>query len=155
MISDLRAVVEAADELITCPDIDTLFRRAVELAREKLGIERCAIFVKDNGRYRSTYGTDHLGRTTDERSLSFPIDEVWKDRFRLLRPDEPKWFLIEEPRSAWDGNKVIIIDEGWVAVTLIQSSHDPILPVGVFVNDSAITGGPVDEVMQEFVAEIW
>ena len=44
---NLRVVVEAVDELITCADLDHFFRRAVELAREKLGVERCAIFLLD------------------------------------------------------------------------------------------------------------
>ena len=65
----LRAVVEVADELIACTDEDTVLRRAVELNREKLGLERCSIYLDDGDHLRGTYGTNRSGRTVDEREF--------------------------------------------------------------------------------------
>ena len=50
MVHRLHAVVDCADELIRCENLDTLYRRAVELAREKLNVERCSIFLLDEAR---------------------------------------------------------------------------------------------------------
>ncbi len=65
----LRAVLDAASELIQIQDLDTLYRRAVELARDKLEIERCGLYMFDESRsfVRGTYGTNDQRRTTDER----------------------------------------------------------------------------------------
>ena len=46
----LRTVIEAAQELINCADLNSLYRRSVELAREKLGLERCGLYLLDRAR---------------------------------------------------------------------------------------------------------
>ncbi|MFC1708670.1 PAS domain S-box protein [Candidatus Omnitrophota bacterium] len=142
----LRAVVEMADKLIACPDLDSLFLRAVELGRERLGLERCAIFVEEDGQVRGFYGTDRYGRTTDEHALRFEKNEYWAKHLRKLGPGDPKWIKVEGPRLEWDGKKTLEIDRGWIALTPIQSAHRPI---GVFVNDTAISKSEFDEVEQE------
>ncbi|MBM3249044.1 MAG: diguanylate cyclase, partial [Candidatus Omnitrophica bacterium] len=145
----LRAVLEAADKLIACPDIDTVFKRAVEFARERFGLERCAIFVEENGAVRGIYGTDRYGRTTDERSLKFEKNEVWKRRLKMLDTRDPNWVVVREPQLEWDGKSSVQIGEGWIVVTPIQSAHRPI---GVFVNDSAISGSSLDPMKQDTLA---
>jgi len=150
----LRAVVATADELITCPDMDTLLRRAVELARDKLGLERCSIFLEDDGHMQGTYGTSRDGRTSDERAHRFPVSENWwvnwKEHFQNLRPQAPRWFISQGTHLEWDGEKATPIgSEGWIAGTLIRSLTGPI---GVFYNDAAISEAEVDEAKQEIVA---
>jgi PAS domain S-box-containing protein len=43
-VNGLRSVLSAADELLNQIDLDSVLRRGVELMRERLGLERCAIF---------------------------------------------------------------------------------------------------------------
>ena len=124
-----RAVVAAADELMLCPDLDTLFRRAVELAREKLGVERCAIFVEENGWARGTYGTDLAGHTTDERAFRKPLEEHYGRQVPPSPPKGPSWFVLDHPRVEWDGKVHRQIGEGWTVLTPIRFSDRPI---GVF-----------------------
>lgn len=145
----LRAVVEIADELIPAPDADTVYRRAVELARERLGLERAAIFLADGQRVRATYGTDMNGRTTDERSHIIPMDDQWRERFRLRALNEPRWSLSLEPLQDWRNGHMAPRGQGWVAITPIQTARKA---VGVFCNDSAITKAPFDPVKQEIIA---
>ena len=150
----LRSVVAVADELITCPDVDTLFRSAVELARNKLGLERCSIFLAEDGYMRGTYGTDQYGRTTEEHASRFPVAEDWwedwREHFQDLGPQDPRWFIVEREHLEWDGEKTVPTgSEGWIAGTLIQSLAGPI---GVFYNDAAISGAAFDEAKQEVVA---
>jgi PAS domain S-box-containing protein len=143
----LRAVIEAADELIRCDQMDTLYRRAVELAREKIGVERVGLFILEPGdQYLvGTYGTDDQGRTTDEHAA---IDIVQLHPYPFTNADQP-WYVRQENQSYWDDDKLHLIDVGWVAGTVIRSLERPI---GVMFNDTAISHTPLSEATQETLA---
>jgi len=149
MTKCMRAIVKVADELIACPDIEIIFRKAVEFGREKLGLERCAIFIEEKNYMQGTYGTDRYGRTTDEHKNQSIKDKVWMRRLKMLRPQDPRWVVVEEPYIEWDNNETVQIGEGWIVVTPIQSANRSI---GVFVNDTAITGAVLDKMQQEILA---
>src|SRR4051794_14420482 len=99
----LRAVLGIADELMSCPDVDSLFRAAVELARTRLGLERCSLSQEEGAWPRGTYGTDPQGRTTDERAHHFMKASETLQRLSPLRSECPRWMVIHEPYSYWDG----------------------------------------------------
>ncbi|MBU2102850.1 MAG: PAS domain S-box protein [Candidatus Omnitrophota bacterium] len=149
MTKGLQTVAGIADSLIACPDVEDLFRRAVELAREKLGLERCVIFLEDGNFVRGTHGTDRYGRTTHEYFHALEKNEIWEERLRMLQPQDPRWIAVEEPLVEWDGQKEVHTGKGWVAITPIQSTHRSI---GVFINDSAISNAPLDTVKQDVLA---
>lgn len=146
----LKAVLAAADELITCPDVDTVLRRAVELARERLGLERCAIFLERDGQLWGTYGTDRTGATTDEKEQVFPIDQRWRECLQSTTDGSARWRLYNETRLEWNGQKAVPLGEGWVAVTPILQSASK--PIGALVNDAAISGAALDAAKQEVVS---
>ncbi|HEY8239847.1 MAG TPA: PAS domain S-box protein, partial [Kiritimatiellia bacterium] len=145
----LKGAVSAADELIGCPDSDTLYRRAVELARQRIGVERCTIFIKDDAGIRGTYGTNLKGETTDERSYRPLMNDRWAERLRPMKPGDPKWRIANEALQEWNGNLPIELKEGWIAVTPIQS---PLGPIGVLCNDTGISRRPVNPSIQEVLA---
>ncbi|MFH0935599.1 MAG: diguanylate cyclase [Candidatus Omnitrophota bacterium] len=145
----LRAVVAISDELIACPDVDTIFKKAVEFARSKLGIERCVIFLEEDGYMVGTYGTDRHGNTTDEHAQRFPKDKTWDERCRMLDFHTPQWFVAEEPHREWRGKEAAEIGRGWIVTTPIQSAHKSI---GVFVNDAAISKAPLVSMKQDILA---
>jgi diguanylate cyclase (GGDEF)-like protein/PAS domain S-box-containing protein len=147
--SGLHAVVEAADQFILCPEVETIFRRAVEFAREKFGLERCAIFLEEGNYVRGIYGTDRYGRTTDEHANRFEKNQVWRKRLKMLDSREPRWFVVREPQLEWNGNNAIQIGEGWIVITPIHSINRRI---GVFVNDAAISGAALDPMKQDTLA---
>ena len=143
---NLRAVVEAVDELITCVDLDTFFRRAVELAREKLGVERSAIFLLDptHQHMLGTYGTDLEGQTTNEQAAKFPPDSL-----AVLLSSDAKLWLVEEKEYAYrKGNQRRTRGRGWVATTVIRFGDEPI---GLFSNDTGLSHTPLNEVTQETI----
>ena len=146
----LRAVLDMADELIACPDTDTLFRRTVELARSQLGLERCGILLEQGDCIVGTYGTSLRGETTDEHTLRRPVTAGWRELFRLRGPEESRWTERHAPYQEWDGTDLRPLDRsGPVAGTPIQT---PRMRVGVFCNDNARTGSPLDRARQEVVA---
>ena len=144
----LRSVVAMADELIACPDMDIFYRRAVELPREKLGLERCAIFVCVGPDFIGTFGTDRHGQTTDERQHRFPTRAEWLKQFQQTRPEDRRTMVLHQPYVEVKDGSAKEFGEGWVAITPIQSAGDLL---GVFCNDSALSGAPLDEAQQEIV----
>ncbi len=143
----LQAVVEAADELLQIDDLDLVYRRAVELAREKLNVERCGISLFDPKRQflHGTYGTDLQGRTTDERSVMTPA----MDHPAFSAHGPRHWMRDPVQQGYWDKGAFQFAGEGWVATTVIGSSDEPI---GVFSNDTGISHSPIDDVQQEALA---
>ncbi len=143
----LRAVVEAADELIAIQNLDTFYRRAVELAREKLKVERCALFLFDApyAHLMGTYGTDEHGHTTDERGA--PI-EISRQEFELLNRDNSPWIVLEAKQTMWDGEQIRAVGFGWIANTIIRAGDEV---VGMFSNDSLLTHAPLDPIQQEAI----
>jgi PAS domain S-box-containing protein len=143
----LRAVIEAADELIRCDQMDTLYRRAVELARDKIGVERVGLFILEPGdQYLiGTYGTDDQGRTTDEHTA---IDTVQLHPYLFTNASQP-WYVRQEDLTFWDDDKLHLVDVGWVAGTVIRSLERPI---GVLFNDTAISHTLLSEATQETLA---
>lgn len=146
----LQSILDIADELIACEDEDALFRRAVELARARLGLERCAIFIEADGYLQGTFGTNLAGATTDERAHRFPKTGRWEERMRLRAPHEKRWSMSEETYHDWRDGGMLEVGHGPVAVTPIQSSQRHV--VGVFCNDNAISHAPMDPARQEVVA---
>ena len=146
----MRALVSVADDLNSSPDVETVYRRAVELARSRLNVERCAVFINKKGVFCGTYGTDFEGRTTDEHASTIPADKKWAERIRLGSPSEPRWHIDHEKHSWYSGDKRMVFNEGWVVFTPILQADGNIL--GVFCNDSAISRAPVNPLQQELVA---
>lgn len=146
----LQRILEITDELIACEDEETLFRRAVELARSKLGLERCSIIIDAGGEIRGTFGTNLRGETTDERSHRFPRAGLWEERMRLRGVTESRWSVSDETFHEWDGSGMRDAGRGPVAVTPVQSSRHHV--IGVFCNDNALSGTPLDPARQEVVA---
>jgi len=147
-----RAILAAADALLTCPDIDTLLRRAVELGRANLGLERCSIYLlsEDGGHVVGTYGTDRHGHTIDERLRRTPKDAFWVQCLQPWQPDQPRWLIQDNvPLHDYDGQEFMLIRHGWAVATPICSSQGPL---GIFFNDNALSGAPFDEARQEMAA---
>lgn len=146
----LRKVLALAYDLISIPDIDTLWKRAVEAARETLGLERCAIFIAQQGFLQGTYGTDREGRTTDEHDQHWMTNsDPWRDRGNLFTLDAPMWEVVHETQREWRDGEAVPVGKGWIVITPIRSAYGF---VGVLVNDAAISGAPLDEIQQEIVA---
>ena len=103
MANQLHAVVDCADELIRCEQLDTLYRRAVELAREKLGVERIGLFLldPDGQTLVGTYGTDDQGQTTEEHAATEPAS----NHPYLFNPTDQLWHVRTITQAYWESGK--------------------------------------------------
>lgn len=145
----LHGVLSITDELMVCTDTDLLLRRAVELARERLGIERCSIHLVDGQLMRGTYGTSLDGQTTDERGHAYPAGDYWA-RIREHKPGGARWLLRDAAYREWtNGTMAFLGESGVTACTSIQAETRAL---GVFYNDNAISGRPLDAELQDVVA---
>lgn len=150
MLHGLRTILSVADRLLACATTRELYRTAVDLSREELKLERTAILIKDGGTIKGTFGTNLKGQTTDETNHEIPIDERWRKRLDLHERGGRPWTIEAESYFEWDGRDMVGFGQGWVGITpIISHEHGA---VGVFCNDAAISGSPVDEVKQELLA---
>jgi PAS domain S-box-containing protein len=143
----LRAVIDSTDELIQCPDLDSFCRRAVELARQKLGVERCGLYLFDaeQNRMRGTYGTDIAGNIINEAAITWPTDLSQE----MARSIEKTWSLTEGEYRTLVGDENKVVGHGWNVQTVLRLGAEPI---GIFFNDTAISRAPVDPLQQEVIA---
>jgi AraC-like DNA-binding protein len=150
------SILGALDELTECRDTDSMLRLAVELGRERLGLERVRIYVRERGTadriiMRGTWGTGLHGQTTNEHHLyhEFPrgehdalLDCRGSGQLGMYHARAP-WFATEP------GPNTVLIGEGWVVATPLVAAREL---VGVMYNDCALSHGPVDERKQAATA---
>jgi PAS domain S-box-containing protein len=149
----LRAVLDATDELLQAPDVESVLRRAVELSRERLGTDRTAIFLAaPDGTYvRGTFGTDINGATTDERivRIIMPPNEDWRTFFAKVPPGERRTIKSNRPLYSLKNSEAVTTGQiGDIGVTLIPSTSGFI---GSLHNDNGITNRPLDDLQQEML----
>lgn len=154
-IGKVLAALSAADELASCQEASSMLRLAIELARERLGLERVGLYMRDRGTdriiMRGTWGTGSGGEITDESSLFHELapreyEALLGSRLsgglRMCR-DEAPWFVNEPGRSS------TVAGQGWVMATPLIAAREV---VGVMYNDCALTRSPVDEGKQAAAA---
>jgi PAS domain S-box-containing protein len=159
LVQGLNQVVAVTDELLSAPDLDALLCQAVELARTKLGLERCSIYLlrPEHDEMRGTYGTDAQGQTSDERDFCVSMREHWVAPLlggETSQSDTRRWFvkqthdLVAKDMGSENTDMRSLGKTGWIAATPIFSLQGPI---GVLFNDTAISDSPIDTIVQELV----
>ena len=150
--SDVRELAVAFQELSSFTEPDALVRRAVELARESIGVERAAIFLSDPGArlMMGTWGTDLERRTVDEHHVMFEWSEDAREVFRRAAQEGVPWTLIENsPIVEQLEGETRVLRRSWVVCTPIFSARRAI---GMMFNDAGLRGTPVDEERQGVLA---
>jgi signal transduction histidine kinase len=153
--ASLRGVLNCASEMLACETQDNLWKMAVEMARQELGVERCAIFVRDteSNEMVGTFGTNLSGQTTDERALRFvPTELLWQTAMQPMRT--PSQWVVSRETTLYeisnDGKSNVTIGTGWVVLTPISSRDN--VPFAIMSNDCAITRAPLDDDRQDLLA---
>ncbi|MEI7833156.1 MAG: PAS domain S-box protein, partial [bacterium] len=143
LLEGLRAVLDIADELLSCATVDELLRLAVEMACQRLGLERAAIMLEDGqGNLRGTYAIDMDGTTIDIHDQYISIEEHLV-RTRRMKSIHNRWFTAEDENSNNTNNLF-----GISAVTPFKMGER----IGIFNNDNALSGGMLNPDMQDVVS---
>jgi AraC-like DNA-binding protein len=150
--SDVRELAVALQELSSLTETDALLRRAVELARKSIGVERAAIFLIDSNAclMMGTWGTDLDGRTVDEHHVMTEWSEDAREAYRRAAEDGVPWTLVENcPIVEQLERETRVCGRSWVACTPIFSARRPI---GMMFNDEGRRGTRFDEERQGLLA---
>jgi len=147
---DLQAIVDIADRLISSSDLSGLLKKAVELARSHLRVERCSILLNFGTFLRGTYGTDLNGQTTDERDKVITMDSAWEHRFSMWSRKSSQWIVERDIHRSSPDARTAGVRDFWVATTPIKGSNNQM--IAVFCNDAVISGNPPDERLQDVIA---
>lgn len=143
-------MLAAADELASVGDTDQMLRRAVEMARERIGLERVGLYLRDpraeSTLLHGTWGTGAHGQTTDEHAVHHEYDRDNTELMRSLQHNGALWRQLEAPlQCVEDPRRNVEFGRGWLVVTPLVSARELI---GVMYNDSALSRSPVDELKQ-------
>lgn len=144
------SLLAAVEELVASRDTDGMLRRSVELARERLGLERVGLYLRDPKEprliFRGTWGTGAHGETTDERGLHYECNPSDYDALRHTQQNGALWLYFEHARHFAEAeDRSTVIGEGWIVATPLVSGGEV---VGVLFNDSALSHAPVDPAKQ-------
>jgi AraC-like DNA-binding protein len=146
--SDLASLLSALDEMIACESIDAILRCAVEIARERIGMTRVAIFLRDEpqGVMRGTWGTDLEGATVDEHFITFDIRPGDKESFERALHNGVYWSVFDNaPMVVHSPTETRVIGRGWVCCTPVRSGSELL---ATMFNDAGLTGTPIDDAKQ-------
>ncbi len=148
----LAMLLEAFDEIHALDDPNLMLRRAIELARDRIGLQRAGIFVLDRSHnlMLGTWGMDLKGNVVDEHHLMYDLSETDREAFRRSEEEAAHFTVFENcPIVEHHQGETRIAGRGWVACTPIRSTR---AAVGIMFNDAALTDAPVDEAKQAHAA---
>lgn len=140
-------MLSAADELTGYREIDTIVRRSVELSRDRLGLERVALFLlRDDDQCYGTFGTGLRGETTDERDIVFAMGDSHREAISNSLAGVGRWIVLRDvPLLTQVEGRTLVVGRGWNALTPVRARGGV---VGLFANDAAMSGAAVDDSKQ-------
>ena len=148
----LTSLLTALDEIRYIEDTDLVLRRAIELARDRIGLKRAGIFVLDPSRnvMLGTWGMDLACAVVDEHHVIYDLCETDQEALRRSEDERAHFTVFENcPLIEHQGGETRIAGRGWVAKTPIRS---PNAVIGMMFNDAGLSGAPVDEAKQAHAA---
>jgi AraC-like DNA-binding protein len=145
---NLASLLAALDEVRALDDADDVLRRAIELARDRVGLKRVGIFLLDPSRnlMLGTWGMDISCAVVDEHHVIYDLCD--NDREALRRSEErgaPFTVFDDCPIIEHQAGETRVAGRGWVAKTPIRTTLGAI---GMMFNDAGLTGAPIDEAKQ-------
>jgi AraC-like DNA-binding protein len=146
--ASLASLLSVFDELLVLDNPDAILRRAVELARERIGLARSGIFLLDRSRglMLGTWGSSLTGAVVDEHHVMYALNDLDREAFRRASEEGVPFTVYDRcPIVEHGQDETRIAGRGWVAWTPIRSARGMI---GMMFNDAGLSEAPVDEVKQ-------
>ena len=93
----LSELLDAFDEILALDDPDAILKRAVEIAQQRIGLGRVAIFLVDRQRklMLGTWGSDLRGRLVDEHHIMYEMGPTDHEAFRRSEQDGAHFTVFE------------------------------------------------------------
>lgn len=144
----MASLLMALDEIRFLEDTDLVLRRAIELARDRIGLKRVGVFLLDPGRnvMLGTWGMDLSCAVVDEHQVIYDLCETDQEALRRSADEKMHFSVFENcPIIEHHRGETRIAGRGWVAKTPIRSTA---AAIGMMFNDAGLTGAPFDEAKQ-------
>ena len=144
----MASLLRALDEIRALDDTDLILRRAIELARDRIGLKRAGIFVLDPSRrvMLGTWGMDLSCTVVDEHQVIYDLCGTDEEALRRSADERIHFTVFENcPIIEHHRGETRIAGRGWVAKTPIRSRD---MAIGMMFNDAGLTGAPFDEAKQ-------
>ena len=140
----LTALHEVSIELTAIDELDLFYRRTVELGLERLGFERLALFLNENGQAVGTYGTDAQGHLTDEHSIRF---EPSPDGIMIFVMEKGKRFHSIENTPLYEKER--FLGNGWKAAAALRNETETL---GWLITDNGVHFQPASKPQPDILA---
>ena len=144
----MAALLRALDEIRALEDTDLVLRRAIELARDGIGLKRVGVFLLDPARnvMLGTWGMDLSCTVVDEHQVMYDLCGTDQEALRRSADERIHFTVFENcPIIEHHRGETRIAGRGWVAKTPIRSRD---AAIGMMFNDAGLTGAAVDEAKQ-------
>jgi AraC-like DNA-binding protein len=148
----MASLLSAFDAVAEGEDRDAILRCAIEMARDRIGLVRAGIYLLDREHdlMLGTWGMNLEGEVVDEHHLMYALSDTDREAFRRSEDLSAHFTVFENcPIVQHSDGETRIAGRGWVACTPIRSNR---ARIGMLFNDSALTGGPLDESKQAYTA---
>jgi hypothetical protein len=142
------SLLRALDEIRSVGETDLILRRAIELARDRIGLKRVGIFLLDPSRsvMLGTWGMDLSCSVVDEHQVIYDLCESDQEALRRSADEGMHVTVFENcPIIEHHRGETRVAGRGWVAKTPIRSRE---VAIGMMFNDAGLTDAPVDEAKQ-------
>ncbi len=142
------SVLASFDELLHLDDVNTIMRRAVELARKQLGLRRVAIFLLDAERelMLGTWGTDLDGQTVDEHHVMYQVSDFDRRVFRRAEREGCHYSVFDDcPIIEQTSAGARVVGKGWLGAIPIRGARGNL---GMLFNDGGLVEDTVDVAKQ-------
>jgi len=118
----LKSLHEITVELTTIDDIDTFYKRAVELGLQRLGFDRLGflLYEVETGTVLGTYGTDIHGQVVAEHDLRIDPSDLTSILKRALEKEER--FAFDASAQLFSNLKLVGV--GWNAAAVLWNGTD-------------------------------
>jgi len=129
-----------------------VLRRAIELARDGIGLKRAGIFLLDPSRnlMLGTWGMDLSSAVVDEHHVVYELCDTDREALRRSEKRGAAFTVFDNcPIIEHQGGETRVAARGWVAKTPIRTKLGAI---GMMFNDAGLTGAPIDEAKQTHAA---
>ncbi len=152
LMTSLESILSTSETLLGAPTMDAFWHTVATTATEKFGCERLHFYIYDETEraFKGVYATDLRGEIVDStRSFWQPRNRAEIETQLFGSGQAARWLLDEQfgVIDFVDGKTVQQDRKCWSVCTPLRARCGALL--GVMLNDSAISGAPLDATRQD------